>query len=116
MSAYQPRASLEEQQRIREWHERAYAALRARSAVDLECVGIKLCVPTEVFAPVEPFLLASAVANEVRPGERVLDVGTGSGINAIVAARTSARVLAVDRNPSAVECARLNVDRNGAIS
>ena len=114
MSTYQPRAPLELQQRIREWHERAYAAMRSRGTVEMECVGITLTVPTEVFAPVEPFLLANAVANEVRPGERVLDVGTGSGINAVVAAKTSARVLAVDRNPYAVECARLNVARNGA--
>ena len=88
--------------------------MRSRGTVEVEWGGIKLTVPKEVFAPVEPYLLANAVANEVRPGECVLDVGTGSGINAIVAAKTSVPVIAVDRNPFAIECARLNVERDGA--
>ena len=46
-------------------------------------------------------------------GDRVLDVGTGSGINAIVASRRSTAVVAVDNNPLAVECAGLNARRNG---
>ena len=48
----------------------------------------------------------------VRPGEAVLDVGTGSGIQAIVAAATAARVVAIDINPEAVACARANCARN----
>jgi len=43
----------------------------------------------------------------------VLDMGTGSGIQAIVAAQTAARVVAVDVNPEAVRCARENVEANG---
>ncbi len=39
---------------------------------------------------------------------RVLDLGTGSGIGAICAARRGARVVATDINPAAVRCARLN--------
>jgi HemK-related putative methylase len=39
----------------------------------------------------------------------VLDMGTGSGIGAIVAARCGARVVAVDVSPEAVRCARINV-------
>lgn len=38
----------------------------------------------------------------------VLDMGTGSGIMALVAARRARRVVAVDINPVAVRCARLN--------
>lgn len=39
---------------------------------------------------------------------RVLDLGTGSGIGAVCAARRGARVVATDINPEAVRCARLN--------
>lgn len=45
-------------------------------------------------------------------GLRVADVGTGSGILALVAARAGASVTAIDINPVAVRCARANVARN----
>lgn len=51
---------------------------------------------------------------DVRRGEDVLDVGTGSGIQAIVAAAAARRVVAIDINPDAVACARANAARNGA--
>lgn len=43
----------------------------------------------------------------------VLDVGTGSGALAIAAAQTAGRVVAVDVNPAAVTCARINALLNG---
>lgn len=50
----------------------------------------------------------------VREGDRVLDVGTGSGVLAIVAARLGAsEVLALEADPWAAETARENVVRNG---
>lgn len=48
------------------------------------------------------------------PGAAVLDLGTGSGILAIAAAKLGAgRVLAVDRDPVAVKTARGNIVTNG---
>jgi methylase of polypeptide subunit release factors len=38
----------------------------------------------------------------------VLDLGTGSGVGAIFAARRAARVVATDINPEAVRCAQVN--------
>ncbi len=53
--------------------------------------------------------------NAIRPGDTVLDVGTGSGILALAAARLGASsVLAVDLDPVAVNVARENIARNGA--
>ncbi|MBF6591770.1 MAG: 50S ribosomal protein L11 methyltransferase [Ktedonobacterales bacterium] len=50
----------------------------------------------------------------IHPGDRVLDVGTGSGILAIAAAKLGAsRVLALDVSPVAVEAARANAAANG---
>jgi ribosomal protein L11 methyltransferase len=50
----------------------------------------------------------------LRPGDTVADVGTGSGILAIAAAKLGAsRVRAVDHDPAAVEVARANVLQNG---
>ncbi len=44
----------------------------------------------------------------IQPGERVLDVGTGTGVAAVTAARKGARVSAVDLTPALLEHAREN--------
>lgn len=58
-------------------------------------------------------LLARAVADEVCAGMRTLDLGTGSGVGALFAARQGAPVVAVDLNPAAVRCARANAVLHG---
>jgi release factor glutamine methyltransferase len=50
---------------------------------------------------------------KVRPDDVVLDMGTGSGIQALTAGRTALKVVAVDINPEAVQFARENVTANG---
>ncbi|MDQ3504565.1 MAG: methyltransferase [Actinomycetota bacterium] len=57
--------------------------------------------------------LGEAVLAETRATDRALDMGTGSGVNAILAARSARSVVAVDLNPLAVSAARLNAERNG---
>ena len=48
----------------------------------------------------------------LKPEDIVLDMGTGSGIQAITAGRTASKVIAVDINPEAVKYARKNVVAN----
>jgi release factor glutamine methyltransferase len=49
----------------------------------------------------------------IGPDTLVLDLGTGSGICALVAARRAWRVAAVDINPAAVRCLKANAFMNG---
>ena len=55
-----------------------------------------------------------ALEEHLKPGAKVLDLGTGSGILAIAAAKLGAgSVLALDNDPLAVKAVRANVQSNG---
>ncbi len=74
--------------------------------------GIRLELHPDVYEPAEDtFLLAETV--DVKPGEMALDVGTGTGLIALLMARKAKRVLGVDVNPKAVELAMKNALLNG---
>ncbi|HEX9819169.1 MAG TPA: HemK2/MTQ2 family protein methyltransferase [Methylomirabilota bacterium] len=49
----------------------------------------------------------------VRPGERMVEIGAGFGLAAVLAARGGARVVATDVVPAAVETIRANAALNG---
>lgn len=66
----------------------------------------------EVYEPAEDtFLIAENLS--VTCGEKILDMGTGCGILAVIAAEKASKVVAVDVNPHAVNCAKKNADLNG---
>jgi release factor glutamine methyltransferase len=98
------------------WQEKIYKEhLRRSTPLSLEFLDRKLVVHPNVFAPAprEYNLMSATVLKEVKPTDTVLDMGTGSGIQAILAASKAKRVVTVDVNPDAVRCARSNVARNG---
>lgn len=82
-----------------------------------EIGGLSIQVRPGVFNPtlfrVTPVFLEWLTEGLVPVGSKVLDLGTGSGVLAIAAASQAAKVVAVDSNPAAVECARTNAEING---
>ena len=75
--------------------------------------GLKIFVDPSVFSPDPKITYSSAQVLKHFPvvqGKRVLDLGTGSGILAVTAAKHGAKeVVAVDIDPKAVENAKQNV-------
>ena len=53
-------------------------------------------------------LLAEVLAAEALEGKRVLEVGTGTGFLALVAARRAARAVGTDINPEAIRALKIN--------
>jgi len=73
----------------------------------LEYEGYTFRVFNNVYEPAEDtFLLADNL--DSRSDDVVLDMGTGCGILAVLIASNARRVVAVDVNPHAVRCARVN--------
>lgn len=71
-----------------------------------------LLILPDVFNPTlfltSNFMVQSFNQQLIPPGSFVLDMGTGSGIGAVFAAQWASQVIAVDVNPAAVRCARIN--------
>lgn len=80
----------------------------------VEVLGSTYEISENVFNPRYYYTSKFMAAHiSLAPGDEVLDIGTGSGIQAITAARQGCRVTAVDINPEAVHYARRNVVANG---
>ena len=89
---------------------------RRRSRIT-RAAGFRLTVRPTVFHP-RYFLSSACFAEFVShldlSGKRVVDIGTGSGILALAAARAGAEnVIAADINPNAAMCAAENARANG---
>jgi HemK-related putative methylase len=92
------------------WRFRLFHRHRHRNLVLERIDDCDFVVLPDVFNPAlfrtGPFLVGQL--DRIAPGMHVLDMGTGSGIAAVFAARSGAQVVAVDINPAAVRCARIN--------
>lgn len=103
--------------RIKAWHEAAYVEMKHEAGSGgqyFEYLGLQLFVPPMVH-PITGVsdLLGQAVLAQTKPTDRVLDMGTGCGVNAILAATRGARVVAADINADAADATRANAIRNG---
>lgn len=105
---------------MRSWLALRYRVLGRRyNRLVLEHIdGVPLLVLPQVFNPVllrTGAFMARAITTVALPAAppgqrlRLLDLGTGSGVGAIFAARRGMEVVAIDINPEAARCARLNV-------
>lgn len=87
------------------------------SGTDWDAVIVIRLDPTAAFGTAEHPTTRACLRlldRDVREGDRILDIGTGSGILAIAAALLGARrVVAIDADPLACRAARANVERNG---
>jgi methylase of polypeptide subunit release factors len=84
--------------------------------VEVPALGSHLRTRWGVFAPVRGEhveLVAGAVKRWPVAGKRALDVGTGTGVLALLLARGGARVTATDLSPAAIACAGENAGRLG---
>lgn len=109
--------------------------LRPRGIHDEQVLDAMLRVPRHEFVPPEyvaaayadrplpigetetisqPYIVAAMTeAAHVSPGDKALDVGTGSGYQAAILAYLGARVHTIERNPRLAEEARLRFHRLG---
>lgn len=95
------------------WSRRVRASFNRPDACRL--LGFDLVIDPGVLHPQHfassQWLAAHLESLDLR-GRRVADLGTGSGLMALVAARGGAAVTAIDINPIAVRCAKANAERN----
>lgn len=76
--------------------------------------GLSIASDRDVYPPSEDSeLLIDAL--DVRRGERVLEIGCGSGVVSIHCALAGAEVVCGDVNPRAVALTRMNAAANGAV-
>ena len=92
---------------------RPFLLPRVRKPVLERIDGVPLLSLPDVLNPVvfrSGELLARTVSESplAEPSGRALDMGTGTGVGAVFLARRGWQVVAVDLNPEAVRCARIN--------
>src|SRR5918994_6907102 len=65
----------------------------------------------------QPYIVALMIqAAAIKPGDKVLEVGAGSGYAAAVIGRIAGRVMAIERKPELVAIARERLERLGYVN
>jgi release factor glutamine methyltransferase len=93
----------------------SYVKYRTRREHLTRLFGLHLEIPPTVFDPSYYFssrVFGKYIQGLKLHGKSVLDMGCGSGILSLVAARNGAMVIAVDKNPRAADASRCNAERN----
>jgi release factor glutamine methyltransferase len=110
---HKPRMDNERAQKLRSWQDSLYQELQRQQTTKVEFLGRTFVIPPNVHM-INPMsdLIGNSILRNVNCNDRVLDMGTGCGVNAILAASESNDVVAVDVNPIAIEAARENACRN----
>jgi len=78
--------------------------------MEISCCGLKLAVPGSVYLPSDDSVMLAEAVVGLRGN--VLEIGCGSGVASLAAAKTAESVLGVDINPEAVKCAKANGEKN----
>ncbi len=79
---------------------------------NLDFLGYEITVLPKVFPPSTPSeLLAELI--RIQKGTNIIDMGTGTGVLALIGGLQGGVGYAVDMNPDAVKNARLNLDKYG---
>lgn len=78
----------------------------------IEYTGLTFITPNSVYSPAEDSFLLAKYSKTLKG--KILDMGTGSGIQAIVNAKTNPnnQITAADVNPSTTTCAKQNAQVN----
>ncbi|MDY6778103.1 MAG: HemK2/MTQ2 family protein methyltransferase [Candidatus Nanohaloarchaea archaeon] len=82
-------------------------------AATVPYTDLEFHVPDGIYLPREDsYLLANMLKDHDLAGKSVLDIGTGCGFIAVIAASDGADVTATDINEKALETAKANAERN----
>lgn len=111
MAVYKPLMSKKEIEKRKIWQEKVYQKLKAINKKNkINVLGKEILILPGIFAPFwgDSLLLPTAVLKETKKDDYVLDLGSGTGVQGIFAAKKASKVISIDINPVAVKCARLN--------
>jgi release factor glutamine methyltransferase len=115
---YAPFMSKERQKYLRQWDIGVYDTLiEIKDSKDYELMGVSLRVYPGVHAGLwtDTQLLGKALKKAVKEGDKVLDLGTGTGIHSIIAAKVTDHVTAVDFNEKSIKNAKENFEKNKVV-
>jgi release factor glutamine methyltransferase len=113
---YEPLMSKERQKYLREWDIEVYETLlKIEDPQEHTVLGIQIIVHPGVHAGLwtDTKLLGTAIQNCVKPGDKVLDLGTSTGIQSLIASQITDNITAVDFNKKALVNAKENFTKHG---